>query len=105
MKTIVLVILTLLTTVNSAHFLIYPEHDASQVLGNCIFSLQLDAHLIVIAHPLISLVRIRYFVRVIKNFSPSILLDVLADLIVTKEASFASKLETNKFLYDKSNWL
>jgi hypothetical protein len=82
MKTIVLVILTLLTTVNSAHFLIYPEHDASQVLCYCIFSLELDARLIVIAHPLIALVRIRYFVAVIVSFSPSILVDVLANLVI-----------------------
>jgi len=61
---------------------IYPEIYASQVLCNCIFSLELDARQIVIAHPLIALVRIRYFVAVIVSFSPSILVDVLANLVI-----------------------
>jgi len=61
---------------------IYPEHDSSQILYNCIFSLELDARLIFIANPLIALVRIRYFVAVIVSFSPSILDDFLANLVI-----------------------
>jgi len=78
--------------------LIYPEHDASQLLCYCIFSLELDASLIFIAYPLIALVRIRYFVAVIVSFGPSILVDVLADLVIAQESVNVSELNTNRFL-------